>query len=150
MKSFKTPLSTKHFFMLAAASALIISSTNALSYGNKSAAPEQAAYFIEPADNATVGQEFKVVMGVKGMKIKPAGDMTKNTGHHHLLIDEEPIAKGEVVPAGSPTHLHFGKGQTETTVTLEPGQHTLMLQFADGAHQSYGEPLRASITVNVE
>ena len=150
MKSFKNPLATKHFFMLAAASALIISSTNALSYGNKSAAPEQAAYFIEPADNATVGQEFKVVMGVKGMEIKPAGDMTENTGHHHLLIDEEPIAKGEVVPAGSPTHLHFGKGQTETMVTLEPGQHTLMLQFADGAHQSYGEPLRASITVNVE
>ena len=150
MKSFKNPLATKHFFMLAAASVLIISSTNALSYGNKSAAPEQAAYFIEPADNATVGQEFKVVMGVKGMEIKPAGDMTENTGHHHLLIDEEPIAKGEVVPAGSPTHLHFGKGQTETMVTLEPGQHTLMLQFADGAHQSYGEPLRASITVNVE
>ena len=150
MKSFKTPLSTKQLFMLAAASVLIISSTNALSYGNKSAAPEQAAYFIEPADNATVGQEFMVVMGVKGMEVKPAGEMTENTGHHHLLIDEEPIAKGEVVPAGSPTHLHFGKGQTETTVTLEPGKHTLMLQFADGAHQSYGEPLRASITVNVE
>lgn len=150
MNSFKNRNSTKQFFMLAAACALLISSTNALSYGNKSAEPKQAAYFIEPANNATVGQEFKVVMGVKGMEIKPAGDMTENTGHHHLLIDEDPIAKGEVVPAGSPTHLHFGKGQTETTVTLEPGKHTLMLQFADGAHQSYGEPLRASITVNVE
>lgn len=150
MKSFITRISTTQFFMLAATCTLLISSTNALSYGNKSATPEQAVYFVEPKNNATVGQEFKVVMGVKGMEIRPAGDMTENTGHHHLLIDEEPIAKGEVVPAGSPTHLHFGKGQTETTVTLEPGQHTLMLQFADGAHQSYGEPLRASITVNVE
>lgn len=151
MKSFKTRISTQQILMLTAASTLLILSTNALSCGNKAAAePEQAAYFVEPANNATVAQEFKVVMGVKGMEIMPAGDMTENTGHHHLLIDEEPIAKGEVVPAGSPTHLHFGKGQTETTVTLEPGQHTLMLQFADGAHQSYGEPLRASITVNVE
>lgn len=150
MKSFKNRNSTKQFFMLAAACTLLISSANVLSYGNKSAEPKQAAYFVEPANNATVGQEFKVVMGVKGMEILPAGDMTENTGHHHLLIDEEPIAQGDVVPAGSPTHLHFGKGQTETMVTLEPGQHTLMLQFADGAHQSYGEPLRASITVNVE
>ena len=150
MKSFKRHIPTKHVLMLVAASTLLILSTNALAYGNKSAQSEQAVYFIEPKNNATVGQEFKVVMGVKGMEVEPAGDMTENTGHHHLLIDEEPMAKGEVVPAGSPTHLHFGKGQTETTVTLEPGKHTLMLQFADGAHQSYGEPLRASITVNVE
>lgn len=150
MKSFKRYIPTKHILMLVAASTLLILSTNALAYGNKSTKPEQAVYFIEPKDNATVDQEFKVVMGVKGMEVEPAGDMTENTGHHHLLIDEEPIAKGEVVPAGSPTHLHFGKGQTETTVTLEPGKHTLMLQFADGAHQSYGEQLRASITVNVE
>ena len=150
MKPFKTRISTQQILMLTAASTLLILSTNALSYGNKAAEPEQAVYFIEPKDNATVGQEFNVVMGIKGMEIKPAGDMTENTGHHHLLINEEPMAKGEVVPAGSPTHLHFGKGQTETTVTLEPGKHTLMLQFADGAHQSYGEPLRASVTVIVK
>ena len=136
--------------LLTAASAFLILGTNALSYGNKSAEPEQTVYFIEPNDNATVSQEFKVVMGVKGMEIKPVGDMAENTGHHHLLIDEELMAKGEVVPAGSPTHLHFGKGQTETTANLEPGKHTLMLQLADGAHQFYGEPLQASITANVE
>jgi hypothetical protein len=135
MQLFKIYASAKQFSLLTVAFVLLISSANTLSYGNKSAKPEQTVYFIEPQDNATVGQEFKVVMGVNGMAIKPAGDMTENTGHHHLLIDEEPMAKGEVVPADSPTHLHFGKGQTETTVILAPGKHVLMLQFADGAHQ---------------
>jgi uncharacterized protein DUF4399 len=150
MKNYVSDITLKPILILIATALLFITSTNVLSYGNKPAKPKQSVYFIEPADGATVSQEFKVVMGLKGMTIKPAGEMIDNTGHHHLLIDEEPIAKGEVVPAGSPTHLHFGKGQTETTLTLEPGQHTLMLQFADGAHQSYGEKLRASITVNVE
>jgi hypothetical protein len=150
MKNYVPKVTLKHALILLATTLLFTASTSVFSYGNKPAKAKQSVYFIEPADGATVGQEFKVVMGLKGMTIKPAGEMVENTGHHHLLIDEEPIAEGEVVPAGSPTHLHFGKGQTETTLTLEPGQHTLMLQFADGAHQSYGEKLRASITVNVE
>ncbi len=150
MKNLTDKSTLKQTLMLLAATSLLAMSANALAYGNKPAEAEPSVYFVEPADGATVSQEFNVVMGLKGMTIKPAGDMTENTGHHHLLVDEEPIAEGEVVPPGSPTHLHFGKGQTETTLTLEPGQHTLMLQFADGAHQSYGESLRASITVNVE
>jgi hypothetical protein len=111
--------------------------------------PSAGVFFVEPKDGATVDQEFKVVMGVKGMAIKPVGDMTENTGHHHLLIDTAPVKRGESIPADA-THLHFGKGQTETTVKLPPGKHTLQLQFADGAHRSYGDAMSATITVVVK
>lgn len=108
----------------------------------------EKVFFIEPADGATLKREFKVVMGVKGMQIKPAGELAKKTGHHHLLIDATPIAEGNVIPK-SDIYLHFGKGQTETTLKLPPGKHTLMLQFGNGHHISYGEKMRAAITVTV-
>ncbi|MBB5465689.1 hypothetical protein HDG32_001793 [Paraburkholderia sp. CI2] len=71
------------------------------------------------------------------------------TGHHHLLIDGKPLPKGEVVPATDKS-LHFGKGQTETDLTLPPGDHTLTLQFGDGAHRSYGPEMSKTITVHVK
>ena len=111
--------------------------------------PGPQVSFVEPAEGAVVSGEFKVVMAVQGMQVMPAGEVVENAGHHHLLIDVEPIAAGEPVP-NDEQHLHFGKGQTETTLTLTPGKHTLSLQFADGAHISYGEKLRSTITVRVE
>lgn len=113
--------------------------------------PGQRVYFIEPKDGAVVGNEVKVVMGVQGMEIKPAGAVVENTGHHHLLIDvPQQLNTGETVPAGSDKHLHFGKGQTETTIKLAPGTHTLTLQFANGAHASYGEKMRSTISVTAQ
>ena len=32
---------------------------------------------------------------------------------------------------------HFGKGQTETTLDLAPGKHTLQLLFADATHTPF-------------
>lgn len=105
--------------------------------------------FVEPKDGATVEQEVKVVMAVDGMTIKMAGDMTPGTGHHHLIINGGPVPKGQVIPA-DPQHLHFGKGQTETTLTLAPGRHQLTLQFADGEHKSYGPEWAQTITIEVK
>ena len=108
-------------------------------------------FFIEPKDDANVAQEFKVVMGVEGMSVKPLGDMSMDTGHHHLLINAENVPGGEVVPVDKPTqYMHFGKGQTETMVKLAPGKYKLTLQFADGAHRSYGESMRATLSVTVK
>ncbi len=157
MDSHTARISIKHLLIYASTSILLIASADALSYGSGgyaanpsyAAEPDQAVYFIEPKNNATVDQEFTIKMGITGMEIKPAGDMTPNTGHHHLLVDEDPIRTNEVIP-NSPTHLHFGKGQTETTLALTPGKHTLTLQFADGAHQSFGFAMRQSITVHVK
>jgi hypothetical protein len=110
---------------------------------------EQSVSFVEPADGATVTSPFKVKFAVSGMEIKPAGDMTANTGHHHLLINAEDVKSGDVIPADE-KHMHFGKGQTETTVTLPPGKYKLTMQFANGLHQSYGPAMSKSIEVTVK
>ncbi|MDE1182847.1 DUF4399 domain-containing protein [Paraburkholderia sp.] len=105
--------------------------------------------FVQPKDGATVSNPVHVVFGLDGMKIAPVGTMTAGTGHHHLLIDGAPLKQGEVIPV-SDTSLHFGKGQTETDLTLPPGDHTLTLQFGDGAHRSYGPKMSKTITVHVK
>ncbi len=111
--------------------------------------PAQAVTLLEPADGATVSSPFKVRFGIKGMTVAEAGEILANSGHHHLLINQAPIAKGESVPF-SDQHLHFGKGQTETEVKLAPGTYKLTAQFANGAHQSYGAGMSRTITVTVK
>ncbi|SDR01484.1 DUF4399 domain-containing protein [Paraburkholderia tuberum] len=112
-------------------------------------AQAEGVTFVQPADGATVTNPMHVVFGLDGMKIAPAGTLTDGTGHHHLVIDGKPLPKGEVVPATDKS-LHFGKGQTETDLTLPPGDHTLTLQFGDGAHRSYGPEMSKTITVHVK
>ncbi|HEY4803394.1 MAG TPA: DUF4399 domain-containing protein [Paraburkholderia sp.] len=106
-------------------------------------------YFVEPKDGATVSNPVHVKFGVDGMTVAPAGSTAPNTGHHHLLIDGAPLPKGQIVPV-SDKSIHYGKGQTETDVTLPPGDHTLTAQFADGAHRSYGPDWSKTITVHVK
>lgn len=114
-----------------------------------SAYAQQSVSFVEPSDGATVSSPFKVKFAVSGMEVKPAGDMTANTGHHHLLINAAPVKAGEVVPADE-HHIHFGKGQTETEVKLPPGTYTLSMQFANGLHQSYGPGMAKDIKITVK
>lgn len=108
----------------------------------------QSVSFASPENDAQVKSPVKVVMQVQGMEVQPAGEVVQNSGHHHLIIDGASIPEGEVVPADD-THIHFGKGQTEIEVELTPGKHTLTLQFANGAHQSYGADMSQTITVEV-
>ncbi len=106
-------------------------------------------FFVEPKDGAVVASPFTVKFGLEGLALKPAGDPTPDSGHHHLIIDGDPVPKGELI-AKSDTSLHFGKAQTETQLTLPPGKHTLTLQFGDGGHLSYGPALSSTITVEVK
>lgn len=110
---------------------------------------EKGVYFVSPSDGDTVQNPVKVVFGVSGMEIEPAGVVNEGKGHHHIVIDGVFVEKGAVVPADS-MNIHYGKGQTETEVTLSPGKHTLTMQFADGFHQSYGEVWSKTIELNVE
>jgi uncharacterized protein DUF4399 len=107
-------------------------------------------YFKNLKDGDKVKSPFKVEMGIDGLTVDTAGAIVPGTGHHHLLIDAgDSIPSGQVVPKDA-QHLHFGKGQTSTEVTLPAGQHVLTLQFADGIHRSYGSKLAATITVTVQ
>lgn len=110
----------------------------------------QKVFFANLEDGQIVTSPLTVEFGVEGMEVVPAGAIEENKGHHHLLINHDFIPSGEVIPAGDSTLIHFGKGQTSTEVNLEPGDYKLTMQFANGAHMSYGEKLSATINVSVE
>jgi hypothetical protein len=115
------------------------------------ASSDAAVYIISPSDGASVGQQFTVRFGLKGMGVAPAGVAKEHTGHHHLLVDVK-----ELPPAGQPipkddNHLHFGGGQTETTLKLKPGTHTLQLELGDENHVPFDPPLVSKrITIQVK
>lgn len=110
---------------------------------------ESKVDFVKPKDKEVVPQTFTVEFKVNGMTVQKAGEVKPGTGHHHLIIDGKPIAKGQVVPKNE-THLHYGDASTTTSITLKPGKHTLTMQFADGAHLSLGEEYSKTITVDVK
>jgi hypothetical protein len=97
-----------------------------------------------------VKSPVKVKMTVVGLKVRPAGEDVNDvtSGHHHILVDSKPTPAGQIILADE-KNIHFGKGQTETEVKLAPGDHTLTLQFADGAHRSYGEKMSATVSIKV-
>ena len=115
-------------------------------------APHGAKVFIEsPKDGATVGQDVTIKFGVKGVVIKPAGDATPDSGHHHLLIDAKDLPPASAPIPNDATHKHYGKGQTEDTIHLEPGKHTLQLDLGDAAHMQFAPPVVSKkITITVK
>ncbi len=108
-----------------------------------------SVFFVNLKDGDVVNSPFMVEMGSTGMVIEPAGPITEGRGHHHILINKMFIEEGVVIPADE-QHLHFGQGQTEAELNLEPGEYQLTLQIANGAHQSYGEVLSKTISITVE
>ena len=142
-KRFATSLTT-----LLAAGALFAA---AVSVAREPSPAGAEAYIISPKDGAKVKGPVTVVFGLKGMGIAPAGIKFDNTGHHHLIVDAElPADLSKPLPADE-HNVHFGKGQTETTLTLPPGKHTLQLLLADSLHTPH-EPAVVSkkITITVE
>lgn len=117
----------------------------------RSAAPADAAvYFISPKDGETVSGPVTVRFGLRGMGVAPAGTVAEGTGHHHLIVDAPLPPAGQPIPNDA-SHLHFGKGQTETTLNLAPGKHTLQLLVGDHSHIPH-DPVVASevITITVK
>ncbi len=114
-------------------------------------APDGAeVYFISPADSDEIEGEVRVVFGLRNMDVAPAGDMTDNTGHHHLLINDPEVSMDEPLPATEQV-VHFGGGQTETSITLPPGEHSLQLLLGDGLHRPHNPPVMSEkITITVK
>ena len=107
-------------------------------------------YIIKPANGARVKSPVTVVFGLRGMGVAPAGVKFDNTGHHHLLIDTGlPADLTQPLPA-TDNIRHFGKGQTEATLDLPPGKHTLQLLFADFTHTPFTPNVASTkITITV-
>ena len=108
-------------------------------------------YIVSPKDGAKVKSPVTVVFGLKGMGVAPAGIKFDNTGHHHLLVDSDAPADLSLPLAANEKSLHFGKGQTETSLTLPPGKHTLQLVLADSLHTPHDPAvISKKITIVVE
>jgi len=117
--------------------------------GDSGQANSPRVYFVEPKDGATVKKPVKVVFGIEGMEISPAGTDKPNSGHHHLLIDVSLEDYASPIPSDE-NHIHFGKGQTETTVDLAPGKHTLQLVLGDMNHMPHKPAVESEvITITV-
>jgi hypothetical protein len=115
-------------------------------------APEGASvYIISPADGAVVSSPFTVSFGLKGMGVAPAGTDNTKTGHHHLLIDVAELPALDMPVPADEQHLHFGGGQTETSIELAPGEHTLQLLLGDMTHIPHSPPIMSEkITITVK
>lgn len=118
-------------------------------------APGAKANFIDLKDGDTVTSPVLIRFGLSGMGIAPAGlegEATANTGHHHLLVDAELAGEDllNAIPMDD-NHRHFGKGQTEASVKLSPGQHTLQLVLGDWTHVPHKTPVMSErITITVK
>lgn len=116
-------------------------------------APDGAeVYLISPEDGATLSGPVTVRMGLRGMGVAPAGADFPDTGHHHLLVNMplEEVDLDAPLPFTDHTR-HFGGGQTEGTLELEPGEYSLQLLFMDYRHVSFDPPLTSDvITITVE
>ena len=131
--------------------ALLTICTFSVSAQQRTPSPDDAKlYFIAPADGAAVSNPVTVRFGLSNMGVAPAGVSHPGSGHHHLLVDvETPALDFPII--NNENHLHFGGGQTETTLELAPGEHTLQLLLGDFAHIPHDPAVMSErITITVE
>jgi hypothetical protein len=138
---------TQRFFLY---SVLAVSMVSA-AHGATPAPDGAAVYFVSPMDGQTVSSPVTVRFGLEGLGVAPAGVERGSTGHHHLLVDVDDLpAMSQPVPADD-RHIHFGGGQTQTTLELLPGEHTLQLLVGDHLHVPHEPPVMSEqITITVE
>ncbi|MGE8068742.1 DUF4399 domain-containing protein [Pseudomonas sp. NPDC089569] len=138
-------------FMSRAALAGLLMGVSVLASAATPAPKGAEVSIVSPKDGATVPQTVVVKFAVENVALAPAGDVTPNTGHHHLLIDVDKLpAAGQPIPNDA-HHMHFGKAQTQAEITLTPGKHTLQLELGDSGHMPFDPPIVSEkITVNVK
>lgn len=120
------------------------------------AAPARRVFFVEPQDGATVKSPVKLRFGLEGYDLSPVPEGTiavdqvrQGMGHHHVGVDMDCLPAGTEIVKGTPSWIHFGTGNTEIDMQLEPGTHKLTLQLGDDLHRTI-EGLCQTITLNVE
>jgi hypothetical protein len=137
---------------LAVSMTLLGASASSPAFAETASPAGAEVYIISPAAGAKVKNPVTIRFGLKGMGVAPAGVVFDNSGHHHLFIDTPlPTDMTQPMPAVEGKVVHFGKGQTETTMTLTPGKHTLQLVLGDATHTPHNPPVVSKkITITVE
>ena len=102
------------------------------------AAAGPRVFFVEPKEGATVTSPVHLVFGIENFEIAPvpAGTVEAvrpNVGHHHVGVDTDCLPPGTEIPRANPW-VHFGKGDAQMDMQLEPGPHKLALQIGDDKH----------------
>ncbi len=141
-----------------AALALITAISTPVLAGETPAPDGAEVYFVNLEDGATVSSPVTVIFGLQGMGVAPAGTEKEKTGHHHILLNRAPLGEGpdgaEELEYGIPAddnHIHFGGGQTEVSLDLPAGTHTLQLVMGDMNHVPHDPPVTSDvITITVE
>ena len=137
------------FLVFAASLALLAG--GAAHAGTTPADPKAIVYIGWPNDGQVMpaGRPFRVWFGLRNMGVAPSDVEFRNTGHHHLLVDTDLPPMDQPIPSDR-NHLHFGAGQTETTLQLPPGKHTLQLLMGDENHVPHDPPVMSKrITIYV-
>ncbi|MDZ7823115.1 MAG: DUF4399 domain-containing protein [Ahrensia sp.] len=146
----------KNLFTIATILGLTLTAS---AYAQNTPAPQGASvYFVNIENGAMVTSPFKVIFGLTGMGVAPAGTEKENTGHHHLFINRASLGQGpdgadelvNGIPADE-NHIHFGGGQTEKTIELPAGKHTLQMVLGDLNHVPHSPPIMSEvITITVQ
>ncbi|MEM8580642.1 MAG: DUF4399 domain-containing protein [Pseudomonadota bacterium] len=145
--------------MKSLAVAALIAVAPLAAFAGDTPAPEGAkVYFVNLEDGATVSSPVTVIFGLEGMGVAPAGTEKEKTGHHHLLLNRPSLGEGPDggdellfgIPADD-NHIHFGGGQTQVTLDLPAGEHTMQLVLGDLNHVPHDPPIMTEvITITVQ
>ena len=118
-----------------------------------SAAGKPRIFFVEPKNGASVKSPVKLKFGIENYTIAAVPDGTPATarpgvGHYHVGVDTGCLEPAKTIVKGTPSWIHFGKGDSEIDMQLTPGKHKLALQLGDDLHNTV-KGLCSTITVNV-
>lgn len=111
--------------------------------------PAQRVYFGNLTDGAEIQSPFIVQMKAENLIVEPASmGVQEGHGHFHILIDAPAPAAKAVIPKDE-QHIHYGQGQSEDTLHLSQGEHTLSLVFAKGDHIPYEPAIEQTVRIKV-
>ncbi len=129
--------------------AMVVAASAAFALERTPAPDGVRLYIVSPQDGETVRSPVTVIFGLEGMGVAPAGVEMEGTGHHHLIINAPLPDMSAGIPADD-NYRHFGGGQTQATVELAPGEHTLQLLLGDHNHIPHEPPIASEqITITV-
>ena len=117
--------------------------------GETPSVPGTKVYFINLIEGQKIKSPYLVQLGLTSeMGIAPALADWPDTGHHHIIIDSTITKMNKSI---SNKHVHLHKGQTEISLKLPAGKHTIQVFLGDYSHIPHDPPVMSEvINITVE
>ena len=130
-------------FIFLAFSLFCCFSTISVYGGETPSVPGTKVYFINLIEGQKIKSPFLVQLGLTSeMGIAPALADWPDTGHHHIIVDSTIKNMNKSI---SSKHIHLSKGQSEISLKLPLGKHTIQIVFADYSHIPHDPPIMSEI-----